>query len=517
MGRTVYLSLLTLLICLAVNASATTYYVAANGNDANNGTSKTTPWLHAPGMTGCTGVCASASPKPGDQFILRGGDTWNYTNLPWTWNWSGATNNRVYLGVDQSWYSGSAFAKPKLDGQFLCCTDGSGLLIIAGGVSHITIDNFEITGLMMVPPNGNSASIALQNTTQGDVFMTNLYVHNWNRCTGAGKPSSICTGAVTDNSWNAGGIQGSAWSNGPSMAGVIIDHSEVGDPENGGNIGSAAHNIEQVNYSYIHDAGSGCKQGCRIVHDSTFANIGNTFDGSSHMDVIYADTFGAGSTAPSFQSYIYNNLITGSTGNATNAIIYPNPYTSGATSSVEFWIFNNVVYGGGNGIGDNIDPYNPGSATLTAKVHDWNNTYVSTSINCVVLTGGAGRSAIDTLDVQNLHCISPNAAVATNIGVTHLIQNNIVTQSSSQASAQGYTSSEFYAPTSSTGSTVGAGVSLSAQCAGTLTALCTGLSLYNPPTTGYPRPAAGVWDAGAYEFDSSSTTNPPSGLTDVVK
>jgi hypothetical protein len=34
----------------AQKASATTYYVAANGADSNNGTAKTTPWQHAPGM-----------------------------------------------------------------------------------------------------------------------------------------------------------------------------------------------------------------------------------------------------------------------------------------------------------------------------------------------------------------------------------------------------------------------------------------------------------------------------------
>jgi len=38
------------------------YYIASNGSDANSGTSKTSPWLHAPGMTGCSGNCASHTP-----------------------------------------------------------------------------------------------------------------------------------------------------------------------------------------------------------------------------------------------------------------------------------------------------------------------------------------------------------------------------------------------------------------------------------------------------------------------
>src|SRR6266496_904435 len=54
------------------------YYIAANGSDANSGTSKTSPWLHAPGMTGCSGNCASHTPVGGETFILRGGDAWHY-------------------------------------------------------------------------------------------------------------------------------------------------------------------------------------------------------------------------------------------------------------------------------------------------------------------------------------------------------------------------------------------------------------------------------------------------------
>lgn len=68
--------------CIIANGSAfgSTYFIAANGSDSNNGSSKTTPWLHAPGMPNCTGKCASTTPKPGDQFIFRGGDTWHFGN-----------------------------------------------------------------------------------------------------------------------------------------------------------------------------------------------------------------------------------------------------------------------------------------------------------------------------------------------------------------------------------------------------------------------------------------------------
>ena len=58
------LALLILTVSLiTASASATTYYIAANGSDSNNGTSKTTPWLHAPGMPNCTSNCACDDPE----------------------------------------------------------------------------------------------------------------------------------------------------------------------------------------------------------------------------------------------------------------------------------------------------------------------------------------------------------------------------------------------------------------------------------------------------------------------
>src|ERR1700758_4405351 len=93
MGPIVRLPLLILLACFVItSASATTYYIAANGSDSNNGTSKSTAWLHAPGMPACSAVCASTTPKAGDRFVFRGGDTWHrnnnsatpYMGGPWT-------------------------------------------------------------------------------------------------------------------------------------------------------------------------------------------------------------------------------------------------------------------------------------------------------------------------------------------------------------------------------------------------------------------------------------------------
>ena len=66
------------LVTLASQGITACFYIAANGSDSNNGTSEATPWLHAPGMTSCTGSCASNAPSGGTGYIFRGGDTWHF-------------------------------------------------------------------------------------------------------------------------------------------------------------------------------------------------------------------------------------------------------------------------------------------------------------------------------------------------------------------------------------------------------------------------------------------------------
>src|ERR1035441_2654484 len=78
--------------------AATTHYIAATGADSNNGTNKTTPWLHLPGMMTCSSACASYTPTAGDQFVLRGGDSWTNANFPITWTWSGSSGSPIYIG-----------------------------------------------------------------------------------------------------------------------------------------------------------------------------------------------------------------------------------------------------------------------------------------------------------------------------------------------------------------------------------------------------------------------------------
>src|ERR1700733_6228161 len=68
------------LVALASLGITNCYYIAASGSDSNNGTSESTPFLHAPGMGACGNNCSTGLIVPGVGFIFRGGDTWHFGN-----------------------------------------------------------------------------------------------------------------------------------------------------------------------------------------------------------------------------------------------------------------------------------------------------------------------------------------------------------------------------------------------------------------------------------------------------
>ena len=128
----------------------TTFYIAANGSDSNNGTSKSTPWAHLPGMQNCTANCAAYTPQPGDQFIFRGGDTWGNASLGDTWTWSGTASAPIYIGVDETWYSGSSWTQPIWTcGGTACIGTGSAANYFTTNNDYVTLDNIQFSGIFI--------------------------------------------------------------------------------------------------------------------------------------------------------------------------------------------------------------------------------------------------------------------------------------------------------------------------------------------------------------------------------
>jgi len=104
---------------ILINGYSTTYYISASGSDLNKGISKSAPWLHVPGMNGCTGICSAYTHQTEDLFIFKGGgDTWDSACFPLTVDPGNQYSGSGYsFMTDSTWHSGTSFSKPKFDFQ----------------------------------------------------------------------------------------------------------------------------------------------------------------------------------------------------------------------------------------------------------------------------------------------------------------------------------------------------------------------------------------------------------------
>jgi hypothetical protein len=543
MQRFVCLVVVLCIACVlsAAGASATTYYIAANGSDSNSGTSKTTPWLHAPGMTNCSGTCASTAPQPGDSFIFRGGDTWHYgnsgltpfvggTSPHWNWNWAGSSSNCqldgsagavtktscIYIGVDQSWFGGSSWARPimNMDNPLTtsrpssCAFDQDGQNMLLLSRSYLILDNFEWVGLCW----NASPNAGVVTTLANMVEITNNYFHGWTygsgstidqfplvSCSGAG-----CTGAEivdhnvfdgSDSSLGAtpGQASGKATGAGSELAYNVFWHVSNGDIAGTSSLAS--------------------------VHDNLFYYMLEP-QGSIHGNII--EWLGVG---PKASTYFYNNLMF-----ATNEGEGIDMYTGTSGSA---YVFNNISYlyratFGSSSITNGNEPNNCYMGEVSGTWHFFNNT---TDSPCSFTQA---RGSI-SLTFQNNHFIgfsSSTVGAFANTGSANTDNGGEVFQSEATANGQGYTTTNDYAPTAGSNATVGAGANLTSFCSGIGNSLaasaCTkgyGGVTYNRgnhtavPNTATARPSSGAWDAGAHQFSSgtASRPNPPTGLTATVQ
>jgi len=100
---------LALLLLTALNARATTYYVAAAGSDTNNGTSSSTPWQTIAKVNASTF-------SPGDSILFNRGDAWYGTAL--TVPSAGSSGNPITFGAY------GTGANPILKGSTFLTTSG---------------------------------------------------------------------------------------------------------------------------------------------------------------------------------------------------------------------------------------------------------------------------------------------------------------------------------------------------------------------------------------------------------
>jgi hypothetical protein len=517
--------LLSGLLLMAAHASATTYYIASNGSDSNSGTSKTSPWLHAPGMRGCTGNCAATTPQPGDNFILRGGDTWHFSGrgtpvgLPWTWTAAGTSGNAIYLGVDQTWFSGASWTRPIFTGDnptsasavASCSHADDGETFIDSESNYVTVDNFEVTGFCWATGNGLTI---FEGGSSNFSSWTNNYIHGWTRqssCTGAGCGQSDVGFHTTNGTVTCPG--------GPGCNNVYANNVVDGSDTEG-------------------DEFTAIQWQCYDVHGNVFRYVANIVCSSHYVHDNWLDHFNESPTPDHGNTWEENTELNGVGQNA-----WYNNLVTNNNSAVQIWlfpaptqtmnVFNNVIYASGV-----ANYFNVGDNTYDGGTYDvFNNTFENSSNGAIITCAETSHSK--TINLVNNHYIDDNSPYAANpcpnaIGggnspapITELIQSH------STATSTGYTAAEAYAysPTSETSPTVGIGTNVTSR-------FCSSLSgdaatacqsdtryacVYNgtahtvtcPARAVDARPASGKWDIGAYQYGASTGPNPPTSLTAV--
>ena len=492
-----FTALITLVIGLvnspAVAQSGRTFYIDySGGSNANNGTSKSTPWKTHPYMqtsSACTGTGSTPtySHQAGDHFIFRGGDVWPAACFEMRIQAGGNSSAQDYYGVDQTWFTGGSWTRAKFDLNYDVPT---GNVVILGGSNsgYETFDNLEIAhqGINVNGQYGTQQAYQFISGATGTVIK-NGYIHDW------ATSGTIIKGSLQ---YSAGSIFGS----------VTIDNTEIEDSvgyhyvngvKTAVRFGGACQNCAEVKNSKIHDTMAACFTVYRC-HDSEFYNITagvQAYDSNIHTQVIEDDQ---PSGTSSGGMAVYNNLIHDNT--PVGVTIYV-PYNS--------YVYNNVMWNNAN---KQIMLTTPGSDSSSKVGYVMNNTVDCTNgTYCVGLdnkTAGLG-----TLNLRNNHWITSGTPTCFNftgcLNIGSITNTNNVTMSSSTAASQGYTRANQYAPTSSSGGTVNHAIDLAALCSSGLGALCSD-RLHAPRLT--------TWDAGAYEFGSQSATpNPPSDLNAIVQ
>lgn len=465
---------------------ATTYYIAATGSDSNNGTSKSTPWLHAPGMLGCTGNCASASPAAGDSIIFRGGDTWLDQQMLFTA--SGTSTNPIYIGVDQSWYTGSSWSRPIFNAN----NDPWPQQFQFGG-DYIVLDNIEFTGLFWNDTAGGAVGyIAMRSSTGSTV--EHSYFHGWTHS------------GTTDHCEIIYGMSDS----GTKVFYNVFDGS---DSTNGGDSCYGIYGIPngEIAYNYFTQLSNGFVGYAQSFHDNTVNNLVVDYDVTAHQNMLENNT-----SPPN--TMIYNNVFRHGAAAGSNVTLW-----DAAVSPSTDYIFDNVFYD-----------------TTTANILDFarplsgsvgSTNFFDNTVECgpdSSPTAICAASIFGPVSLTNNQFVGPSADGDGNVytlnGGTVTETTNIV-QTKTTANGQGYTMSNGFAPTSGTNATVGAGTNQTSLCttisgidsaAGAACGKSTTFGvIYNttnhtvstPGVTPITRPSSGAWDAGAYQFGNGA--NPP--------
>jgi hypothetical protein len=484
------ISAVCFLLC-ANRAQAATYYISSSiGSDSNTAAqaqSKSTPWAHLPGMPSCTSICASYSPKPGDNFILKGGDTWTASDLGVNWNWSGNSGAKIYIGVDQTWFAGASWTRPIFNCGNNPCAGPQGRQMWIDG-AYVTVDNIELTGLRQT--GGSIQNIAIYSDHDE---IENCYIHGWSRA--AGETDNGSSFAIAANSsMGEGKVAGSSFHDN------VIDGSDTTRDMWGG-----IEFGDQVYNNVIRYVVSGMLGDFTDVHGNLMEYTVYSYAGD-HANLMFIFGPFNGST----NVWAYNNVVRHNRLAPGSMCFWINGNSGGHPEWVSY-AYNNVIYDCDNGVmalGSHPASGNTGTYFI------YNNTI---DANGDAAMGNGEAPPRSVTHFANNHCVNASSFI-TETGTTGINDGGNLLQTLGQANAAGYTTNQTYAysPTGAGSPTVGAGSNLTALCSGNLGAMSSD-TIY--PTydavnhrvvmrTVVARPASGAWDIGAYEYQSSGNQPP---------
>jgi hypothetical protein len=512
------------LVTLATLGVTNCYYVSqqAGASDSNSGTTESAPWLHAPGMTGCSANClafANANgPGPGQGIIFRGGDTWHYgngtsssTGLPWTCGYngsscSGTSGSPVYIGFDLTWYAGASWARPifNMDNPLTtsavasCAYDDGAITgalyhepVFLSHDNYLIFDNFEFEGFCWDKTAG-TFFYGVGNNIQ---FLRN-YFHGW---TYVNETGASCSGGFCDTNHMVTGSGSSG----------IFAFNTFDGVDSSPNSGFAlyAQNAYDIHGNVFRHLTNAVVSGpIHTFHDNLAEYLNPSYDGASHGNV-----FEFLSSYPG-NNFYYNNVVRHITASGD-----PGFWIALGTSSSTDSVYNNVIYdfnGDSQGASNCFLVAQTATGSVTNNVNFWNNTFHT----CVVQTNGnsvtppySGMLNFESnhfigYAAQNLASVWTNGSGTYQGSATAVDLGGQIYQSEATANRQGYVPSNNYAPTLATNSTVGLGSNLTSSCSET-SALCSDTTLGNTRTPN-PRPGSGAWDAGAYLFIATRPLSP---------
>lgn len=498
------------------------FYIAANGSDANDGSSEAHPWEHAPGMPNCTAICRANTPEGGIGYIFRGGDTWHFGNpgvrpfvgaAGWDFPWSGASRSApIYIGVDQGWHSEASWARPILSednppsrravARCSYAISGGNNMISFKGVQWIVFDNFEITGYCWSASGQSRYGDQIMVDFWGKsrfapyyMVIENNYLHGWTHTRGGTEAG------------------GNGWVGNSNFEGSVIQYSVVdgsdSDYQSLQALGQGSDGYVLAYDVFRYFGGTNILDGCHIVHDTLFEHVRNVSDGSTHTDALYCN--GELDHGHSDPNLFYNNVFRyiPDSGNATSMALGRN-----IPKDQTDYDFNNVFYDINNGPNYNI-LNDPACSACGGALVFFNDTAVLGSSSCFLCQG---KPTLIT-SVNNFFVTWGGERSVYNT-TSRVTESYALHMTPSDASLEGLKSASNYAPPGAGSRRVGAAgrnetngycadgvlhnAAAEAACAHGTTGGCRYDSARHavscPAATPQPRPASGPWNVGAFQY-----------------